>query len=115
MRPKPLSRATASVRHSNLASVFHLSRNGQNYFYAMEFVEGETLEKLTKRSGRLEARLALEIVTQVAAGLAAVHEQNLVHRDIKPTNIMVRLKEERSVTAKIIDLGSGKDTRRNGF
>ena len=47
-----------------------------------------------KRTGRLEAKLALEIVTQVAAGLGAVHEQNLVHRDIKSTNIMVRLKEE---------------------
>jgi serine/threonine protein kinase len=74
----------------------------------MEFVEGETLEKLIKRSGRLETKLALEITTQVAAGLAAVHEQNLVHRDIKPTNIMVRLKEEGSVTAKIIDLGLAK-------
>ena len=74
----------------------------------MEFVEGETLEKLIKRSGRLEVKLALEIATQVAAGLAAVHEQNLVHRDIKPTNIMVRLKEERGLTAKIIDLGLAK-------
>jgi eukaryotic-like serine/threonine-protein kinase len=45
---------------------------------------------------------------QVAAGLAAVHAQNLVHRDIKPTNIMVSLKEEQSVTAKIIDLGLAK-------
>jgi serine/threonine protein kinase len=44
----------------------------------------------------------------VAAGLAAVHEQNLVHRDIKPTNIMVSLKEARGVTAKIIDLGLAK-------
>src|SRR5262249_50991023 len=75
---------------------------------AMEFVEWETLENLIKRSGRLEEKLALEIATQVAAGLAAVHEQNLVHRDIKPTNIMVRLKEEQSVTAKIIDLGLAK-------
>jgi len=50
----------------------------------------------------------LEIATQVATGLAAVHEQNLVHRDIKPTNIMVRLKEEGGVTAKIIDLGLAK-------
>jgi predicted ATPase len=52
--------------------------------------------------------LALEIATQVAAGLAAIHEEHLVHRDIKPTNIMVRLKEEGSVTAKIIDLGLAK-------
>jgi serine/threonine protein kinase len=74
----------------------------------MEFVEGETLEKIIKRSGRLDVKLALEIATQVAAGLVAVHEQNLVHRDIKPTNIMVRLKEERGVTAKIIDLGLAK-------
>jgi len=102
------ARAAASVRHPNVASVFHLGRTGRSYFYAMEFVEGETLENLIKRSGRLEVKLALEIATQVAAGLAAVHEQNLVHRDIKPTNIMVRLKEERSVTAKIIDLGLAK-------
>src|SRR5271166_4191030 len=102
------ARSAASVRHANVAWVLHLGRTGQNYFYAMEFVEGETLEKLIKRSGRLDVKLALEIATQVAAGLAAVHEQNLVHRDIKPTNIMVRLKEERSVTAKIIDLGLAK-------
>src|ERR1700756_2108036 len=102
------ARAAASVRHPNVASVFHLGRTGSSYFYAMEFVEGETLENLIKRSGRLEVKLAMEIATQVAAGLAAVHEQNLVHRDIKPTNIMVRLKEERGVTAKIIDLGLAK-------
>src|SRR5262245_2656677 len=102
------ARAAASVRHPNVASVFHLGRTGRSYFYAMEFVEGETLENLIQRSGRLEVKLALEIATQVAAGLAAVHEQNLVHRDLKPTNIMVRLKEERSVTAKIIDLGLSK-------
>jgi predicted ATPase len=102
------ARAAARLRHSNVASVLHLGRTGSSYFYAMEFVEGETLEKLIKRSGRLDVKLALEIATQVAAGLGAVHEQNLVHRDIKPTNIMVRLKEERSVTAKIIDLGLAK-------
>jgi serine/threonine protein kinase len=102
------ARAAASVRHPNVASVFHLGRTGDSYFYAMEFVEGETLEKLIKRSGRLEVKLALEIATQVAAGLAAAHEQHLVHRDIKPTNIMVSLKEEGGVTAKIIDLGLAK-------
>jgi serine/threonine protein kinase len=102
------ARAAASVRHPNVASVFHLGRTGENYFYAMEFVAGETLANLIKHLGRFEVTLALEIATQVTAGLAAVHEQNLVHRDIKPTNIMVRLKEERSVTAKIIDLGLAK-------
>jgi len=102
------ARAAASVRHTNVASVLHLGRTGSSYFYAMEFVEGETLENLIKRSGPLEVKLALEIATQVALGLAAVHEQHLVHRDIKPTNVMVRLKEERGVMAKIIDLGLAK-------
>src|SRR6202521_4715851 len=102
------ARAAASVRHPNVASVFHLGRTGQNYFYSMEFVEGETLENLIKRSGRLEVKLTLEIATQVAAGLAAVHKQNLVHRDIKPSNIMVSLDGEDTGTVKIIDLGLAK-------
>jgi serine/threonine protein kinase len=102
------ARAAAKVRNSNVASVFHLGRSSQGYFYAMEFVDGETLENLIKRSGRLEVKLALEILTQVAAGLAAIHEQHLVHRDIKPTNIIVSLKEEDCVTVKIIDLGLAK-------
>ena len=103
------ARAAASVRHPNVASVFHLGRTGSSYFYAMEFVEGETLEQLIKRSGRLEVKLALEIATQVAAGLAAVHEQNLVHRDIKPSNIMVTSEGWTArITAKIIDLGLAK-------
>src|ERR1700726_787536 len=109
------ARAAARLRHSNIASVLHLGRTGSSYFYAMEFVEGETLESLIKRSGRIEVKLALEIATQVAAGLAAVHEQNLVHRDIKPTNIMVRLKEKGGVTAKIIDLGLAKAVTEPSF
>jgi serine/threonine protein kinase/tetratricopeptide (TPR) repeat protein len=102
------ARAAARLRHSNVASVLHLGRTGHNYFYAMEFVEGETLENLIKRSGRLEVKQALEIATQVAAGLAAVHKQKLVHRDIKPSNIMVNVEEGSTVTAKIIDLGLAK-------
>jgi serine/threonine protein kinase/Tfp pilus assembly protein PilF len=104
------ARAAASLRHPNVASVFHLGKTGENYFYAMEFVEGETLENLIKRSGRIEVKLALEIAAQVAAGLVAVHEQYLVHRDIKPANIMVSLKERNRVIAKIIDLGLSKTT-----
>src|ERR1700730_3612047 len=102
------ARAAARLRHSNVASVLHLGRTGSSYFYAMEFVEGETLEKLIKRSGRLEVKLALEIASQVAAGLTAVHKQKLVHRDIKPSNIMVSLDDGGAVTAKIIDLGMAK-------
>lgn len=102
------ARAAASVRHPNVASVFHLGRTGQNYFYAMEFVDGETVENLVKRRGSLDVALALEITRQVGAGLAAVHKQNLVHRDIKPSNVMVSLDDAGAVTAKIIDLGLAK-------
>jgi tRNA A-37 threonylcarbamoyl transferase component Bud32 len=102
------ARAAASVRHPNVASVFHLGRTGQGYFYAMEFVAGETLDNLIRRSGSLNVKLALQIATQVAAGLAAVHKQKLVHRDIKPSNIMVSVEEASIVRAKIIDLGLAK-------
>jgi serine/threonine protein kinase/Tfp pilus assembly protein PilF len=101
------ARTAARVRHTNVASVFRLGRSGQEYFYAMEFVEGETLNRLIRQSGRLDVKLALEITTQVAAGLAAVQRNNLVHRDIKPSNIMVS-QEGGAVTAKIIDLGLAK-------
>jgi serine/threonine protein kinase len=104
------ARAAASVRHPNVASVLHLGRTGSSYFYAMEFVEGETLEHLIKRSGRVEVKLALEITTQVAAGLAAVHKQKIVHRDIKPSNIMVSFEEGGGPMVKIIDLGLAKLT-----
>src|SRR3984957_20589604 len=101
------ARAAARLRHSNVASVLHLGRTGSSYFYAMEFVEGETLEKLIKRFG-IEVKLALEIAMQVAAGLSAVHKQMLVHRDIKPSNIRVNVEEGSTLTAKIIDLGLAK-------
>jgi serine/threonine protein kinase/tetratricopeptide (TPR) repeat protein len=102
------ARAAASVRHPNVASVFHLGKSDDGYFHAMEYVEGETLGNLIKRCGRVEPKIAVEITSQLAAGLAAIHEQNLVHRDIKPTNIMVSLKDGGRITAKIIDLGLAK-------
>src|SRR5439155_27144556 len=55
------ARAAASVRHPNVASVLHLGRTGSSYFYTMEFVEGETLEHLIRRLGRVDVKLALEI------------------------------------------------------
>lgn len=102
------ARAAASVRHPNVASVFHLGESGGNYFYVMEFVEGETLEKLILRFFRLQPDMALEIVGQIAAGLTAIHKQHLVHRDIKPSNIMVSLEEGSLADVKIIDLGLAK-------
>jgi tetratricopeptide (TPR) repeat protein len=108
------ARAAARVRHPNVALVFHLGRTGENYFYAMEFVEGENLEKFINRSGRLPLNLALEIAAQVAAGLAAIHKEKFVHRDVKPSNIMVSFREEASMTAKLIDLGLVKSFEEPG-
>jgi serine/threonine protein kinase/Flp pilus assembly protein TadD len=102
------ARAAASVHHQNVATVHHLGESEGNYFYAMEFVDGETLERLIRRCGRLESELALEIVTQVAAGLTAIHKQHLTHRDIKPSNVMLTWEEGRLENVKIIDLGLAK-------
>jgi serine/threonine protein kinase len=108
------ARAAASVRHQNVASVYHLGEIGGDYFYAMEFVEGETLASVIQHAGRLNTDLALEVTAQVAAGLEAIHEQHLVHRDIKPSNIMVSLKEGQLKSVKIIDLGLAKGVAEEG-
>jgi serine/threonine protein kinase len=88
--------------------VFHLGKSGDSYFYAMEFVEGESLDKVIRRFGRLEPSVALGVATRVAAGLEAIQKQNLVHRDIKPSNIMVSFDRDKIVNTKIIDLGLAK-------
>ena len=102
------ARAAARVRHPNVASVFHLGRTGGNYFYAMEFVEGETLQSLIRRSGRLEVKLALEIVTQVACRFGGDTQAETRSPGYQTLNIMVSVEEDGSVTAKIIDLGLAK-------
>jgi serine/threonine protein kinase/Tfp pilus assembly protein PilF len=102
------ARAAAAVRHPNVATVFHLGKKGDNYFYAMEFVPGATLEQTLRQTGRLDLRTAVEITSQIAAGLSAIHKQNLVHRDIKPSNIMVHLNGGKLENVKIIDLGLAK-------
>jgi hypothetical protein len=102
------ARAAASVRHPNVASVFHLGKSDDSYYYAMEFVDGESLDKAIRRSSRLDPSTALRVVTLVAAGLEAIQKQSLVHRDIKPSNIMVSFDGDKIVNAKIIDLGLAK-------
>ena len=105
------ARAAASLRHPNIASVFHLGKTGQDYFYAMEFVEGEPLEQILRYRGPLEPKLALEIVDQVAAALSAAYRQNIVHRDIKPSNLMVTFGEGGRATVKVIDFGLARPIR----
>ena len=102
------ARAAASVRHPNVASVFHLGQHDDSYFYAMEFVEGETLAKRIRRAGVVAPSVALKLAALIAAGLEGIEKQNLVHRDIKPGNVMVCFYENKIETVKIIDLGLTK-------
>ena len=102
------ARAAAAVRNSNVASVFHLGKTGENYFYAMEFVPGETLERILSQPAHLSVPDALEIVSQVANGLSAIQKNHLVHRDLKPSNIMVNREGGEIESVKIIDLGLAK-------
>jgi len=99
------ARSAARIRHPNVASVFHLGTQDDNYFYAMEFVEGESLDHLIKRQGPLDVALALDIADQVAAALGAAEKVQIVHRDIKPANIMLGFGENGSVRVKVIDFG----------
>ena len=99
------ARSAARIRHPNVASVFHLGTKESDYFYTMEFVEGETLEQLIKRQGPLNIGLALDIVSQVAAALGAAQKEQIVHRDIKPSNIMLCYEPDNSVRVKVIDFG----------
>jgi serine/threonine protein kinase/tetratricopeptide (TPR) repeat protein len=102
------ARAAARLRHPNVASVFHLGKKNGDYFYAMEFVEGEALDRVIKSRGPMPVALALDIVDQVAAALQAAHQQQIVHRDIKPGNLMLRFGEGGTVNVKVIDFGLAK-------
>ncbi len=99
------ARGAAQLRHRNVASVFHLGRHGESYFYSMEFIEGETVDALVKRDGPLDAVTAIEITAQVASALIAAHKQGLVHRDIKPSNLMLIREDDGELLVKVIDFG----------
>ena len=102
------ARAAAQLRHPNVASVFYYGvrpSDGQ-CFYAMELVEGESVEARVRREGPLAVGMTLEIVTQVARALAAAEIQGLVHRDLKPANLMLAQGPE--LTVKVIDFGLAK-------
>ncbi|MFZ0709025.1 MAG: serine/threonine-protein kinase, partial [Terrimicrobiaceae bacterium] len=108
------ARAAAALRHPNVATVFHLGREQENYFYAMEFVDGETVESLIKRDGAVPTVMALKIAAQVARALGAAQKQGLVHRDIKPSNIMFVREDGGEITVKVIDFGLAKNTGGEG-
>lgn len=102
------ARAAAALRHANVASVFHLGNEDDIWFYAMEFVAGETVDARLQREGPLPVRTALEIALQVTRALAAAEKQKLVHRDLKPANIMLQAEDDGDIVVKVIDFGLAK-------
>ena len=102
------ARAAAALRHENVASVFYLGTAHNTYFYTMEWVDGETVSDYVKRKGPLEPLEVLNIALQAASALAAADKQQLVHRDLKPTNVMLAYNAEGELVVKLIDFGLAK-------
>ena len=135
------AQAAAQLRHPNVASVFHFGvvnvlpasdsspekeadpAHG-DCFFAMEFIEGETLENLLRRQGPISAAFAAQIGLQVARALAAAEKRGLVHRDLQPANIMVlaadgaalneNFKPSEEAWVKVIDFGLAQPARVGG-
>lgn len=103
------ARLAARVRHQNIASSLHLGRSGDRWYYVMELAPGETLDALIRREGPLRPSDALEIGRQVALALGEAERMKLVHRDIKPLNLMVDRSHGR-LAVKVIDFGLVKST-----
>ena len=100
----PEARRAATVAHEHCARLLDVGEGNEGIHYlAMELVEGQTLEEVL-RDGPLQPAHALEILTQVAAALAAVHEVGLVHCDLSPRNVMVTARGGR-LEAKVLDFG----------
>src|SRR4249920_3769315 len=85
------ARAAAALRHENIAAVYQFGMRQETgqYFYAMELIEGETLDERVHRAGPLNARTTIGIAEQVTSALAAAEKHGLVHRDLKPANLML--------------------------
>lgn len=101
------ARAAARLRHPNVAALHHLGRRGEEIFYAAEFIEGETLEALVQRSGPLPPLDALRLALQVTGAMEAAASEGLVHRNLKPANLMIvgHGEHEHEPSVKVIDFG----------
>jgi serine/threonine protein kinase/tetratricopeptide (TPR) repeat protein len=85
------ARAAAALRHPNVATVyqFGIREESGQFFYAMELIEGETLEERVRRTGPLDVGATIHIARQITAALAAAEKRGLIHRDLKPANLML--------------------------
>jgi len=102
------ARAAANIHHPNVARVTYYGEQDGECFYAMELVQGETLEARVRRDGPMSFALALEVIEQAARALAAAEACGVVHRDIKPSNIMLESDASETLHVKLIDYGVAK-------
>ena len=83
------AQSAANLNHPNIVGVYDWGREANTYFMAMEYVNGRTLADILRANGKLNARQAAEIATEVAAALGFAHRSGVVHRDVKPANILI--------------------------
>ncbi|MCP4656011.1 MAG: protein kinase [bacterium] len=100
------ARAMATIEHPNVVRIYHFATEGGRAFIIMEYVEGETLAERLAERGPLPVDEALDIVRQVAEALEAAWEKGIIHRDVKPSNILI----DRRQRVRVADFGLAKRT-----
>lgn len=100
-RFKRESQAAASLSHHNIVNVYDVGQEGDIYYIVMEYVCGKTLKEFVREKGRLESKEAIKIALQIGAALEHAHKNGIVHRDIKPQNILIG----DDYTVKVADFG----------
>ena len=99
------SQAAASLSHPNIVNVYDVGQYQDTYYIVMELVEGITLKEYIQEKGKLSEKEALQIGKQIAKALKHAHSNSIIHRDIKPHNILIQRDEEGRVLAKVTDFG----------
>ena len=98
---KKESQAAASLSHPNIVNVYDVGKEGNIHFIVMELIDGKTLSQVIEEKGRIEYKEAINIAKQVASALSLAHSNQIIHRDVKPHNILITS----SGTAKLADFG----------
>ena len=83
------AQSAAGLSHPNIVNVFDVGEDNGIYYIVMELIEGITLKKYIERKGKLPVKEAVSILIQVAQGIEAAHNNHIIHRDIKPQNIII--------------------------